>query len=518
MFAFGLEHASRMVLMLLKDPSGIVMFAAEVSPFAKVGGVGDVVGALSKALEKLGIVPTVVIPAYRDVLRNGYFDILSCRQVPEFDIQMGHMFERVDVFQARLPKTGVHVYMVGSTKYFDRPGIYDDPATGEGYPDNGERFLFFMKSGLDLLRRLGRPVDILHCHDSQTGLIPGILRTNHQKDSFFSNAGTLFTIHNLAYQGIYPKKTLHYAGIDYKHFYPMSPFEYWNKVNFMKAGILMADKVNTVSQTYADEIQTSHEYGFGLEGVLRSRKMDVSGIVNGIDYEEWNPQTDPFLPAHFSQEDFSGKEQCKESLLRHFNLPVHPDRIPLIGIVSRLADQKGFELLSEAIREIVELNVQMVVLGVGQLKYHDLLQGIASRYPDKIAVNLAFDNALAHKIEAGCDMFLMPSKYEPCGLGQLISLRYGTIPVVRATGGLADTVVDYGEENGTGFSFRGYSSREMMASLKEAFAVYADAARWRALMVRAMSQDWSWSRSAGQYRQLYQNIYLYRHPESGNAS
>jgi starch synthase len=503
--------------MIQKDPSGIIMFAAEITPFAKVGGVGDVVGALSKALEKLDVIPTVIIPGYRDVLNKDYFDIRSCKPAPEFNVRIGHRDERADIFQTRLHNTGVDVYMIGSQKYFDRPGIYDDPETGEGYRDNGERFLFFMRSGLELLRRLGKPVDIIHCHDSQAALIPGIIRTNCKEDSFFTDVGTLFTIHNLAYQGIFPKKTLHYAGIDYKHFYPMSPFEYWNKVNFMKAGILMADLVNTVSQTYADEIQTSHEYGFGLEGVLRSRRMDVSGIINGIDYEEWDPQTDPFIPAHFSSEDLSGKEKCKDDLLRHFNLSRHQKRIPLIGIVSRLADQKGLELLAEAIREIVGLNIQMVVLGVGQLKYHDLLERIALKYPDKIAVNLMFDNELAHRIEAGCDMFLMPSKYEPCGLSQLISLRYGTIPIVRATGGLADTVIDYGVGGGTGFSFREYSSGEMMRALKQALSVYADGDSWKDLMVRAMSQDWSWSKSAGEYKQLYRSIYLKRHPELGNA-
>lgn len=503
--------------MLQKDLSRIVMFSAEAVPFAKVGGLGDVVSALSKALKRLGADPVIVIPAYASVIQQDSFHIRRCRSVPEFDVRIGHATERAEIYQARF-NDSIDVYFIGSRKYFDRPGIYDDPNTGEGYRDNGIRFLFFMKSGLELLLRLETPVDIIHCHDSHAALIPGIIRTNYSQSPFFKNAGTLFTIHNLAYQGIYPKPVLRFAGIDDRHFYPMSPFEYWNKVNFMKAGILMADKVNTVSETYAVEIQTGREYGHGLEGVLRSRRMDVSGIVNGIDYEEWNPQSDPWIPAHYSANDLSGKGKCKEHLLQHIGLPPRRSRTPLIGMVSRLADQKGFDLLAQAIPDIMALNVQMVLLGVGQRKYHELLRKIALEYPDKIAVKLAFDDALAHRIEAGSDMLLMPSRYEPCGLSQLISLRYGTIPVVRATGGLADTVVPHEKKNGTGFSFEKYSVDAMTAALKQAVSVYSDESRWHALMIRAMAEDWSWNRSAEKYWRLYRNIYSRRHPESGNGA
>jgi len=364
--------------MVQNDPSRIVMFSAEAVPFAKVGGLGDVVGALPKALSKLGLDPVVVIPAYASVLEQDRFVINPCETVPEMDVRLGSETEKAEIFQAKMENPDVDVYLIGSRKYFNRSGIYGDPDTGEGYRDNGKRFLFFMKAGLELLPKLIDSVDIIHCHDSHTALIPGIISTNYSQDPFFKDVGTLFTIHNLAYQGIYPRKLLHYAGIDSKHFYPMSPFEFWNKVNFMKAGIALADKVNTVSQTYAVEIQTSHEFGNGLENVLQSRGKDVSGIVNGIDYEEWDPLSDPFIPARFSSSDLSGKEVCKESLLRHFGLPQHRERVPVIGIVSRLADQKGFELIEEAAQEIVALNMQMVILGVGQLKYHKLLNRIAA--------------------------------------------------------------------------------------------------------------------------------------------
>ena len=290
----------------------------------------------------------------------------------------------------------------------------------------------------------------------------------------------------------------------------MSPFEYWGQIN-LKAGIAFADKINTVSYTYSIEIQTSSEFGFGLEGVLQNRKKDISGIVNGIDYDEWNPETDPYIPAKFSVRDLSGKEKCKEHLLDDFGMHPSQSRVPLIGMVSRLADQKGFDLIAEAIEEIVALDLRLVILGTGQQKYHDLFQKIASRYPRKIGVRLSFDNEMAHKIEAGCDMFLMPSKFEPCGLNQLYSFRDGTIPIVRKTGGLADTVIPFDGEMGTGFTFSQYSAAEMIMAIKQALRVYSNWSRWQSLRTTAMSQDWSWSKSANQYMELYQRIHKKRH-------
>jgi starch synthase len=486
------------------------MFAAEASPYAKVGGLGDVVGALPKALEKQGARPVVVIPKYYPSYPED-LDLRRCKPVPGFDIPMGSSIEHADIYQSRFEGTSVDVYLIGSRRYFNRNGIYDDPATGEGYPDNMERFVFFMKSGLELLLRLELPVDIIHCHDYHTALIPGLIHANYRDDPLFAGTGTLLTIHNIAFQGVYSKESLYYAGIDLRHFYPMSPFEFWGQVNFMKAGIELADKVNTVSQTYATEIQKSAEFGLGLESALRDKRKDVSGIVNGIDYEEWNPATDPFIAARFSASDLSGKLKCKEYLLSHFGLPKLEKPVPLIGIVSRLADQKGFDLLEEAVEEIMSLDLQLVILGIGQQRFHDFFDRVAERYPEKAAVRLSFDNELAHQVEAGCDMFLMPSKFEPCGLNQLYSFRYGTIPIVRATGGLADTVIPYHDKGGTGFSFSEYSSREMMASVRQALAVFSDPARWRELMIRAMSQDWSWGKSAGEYMRLYRSIYRKRH-------
>jgi starch synthase len=487
------------------------MFAAEATPYAKVGGLGDVVGALPRALEKLGLKLKVIIPAYTSSVSRRTLPAVRRLSNLDLDIAMAASVEQAEVFHSRMDQAAVDVYLIGSGKYFDRKGIYDDPDTKEGYPDNMERFIFFMKSGLSLIEKLAEPVDIIHCHDSHTALIPGILKTSLFRNRFFSRVGTLLTIHNLAHQGVYPTEALDYAGIAAEEYFPMSPFEYWGQVNFLKAGIAFADKINTVSRTYAVEIQTSAEYGFGLEGSLQNRKEDVSGIINGIDYSEWNPETDPLLPANFSVHDLAGKAKCKEYLLECFGMQRAETRIPLIGIVSRLVDQKGFDLIAEAIEEIVDLDLQMVILGMGQQKYHDLLRSFASRYRGKIGIRLSFDNELAHKIEGGCDMFLMPSRFEPCGLNQLYSLRYGTIPIVRKTGGLADTVSEFDGGMGTGFTFSEYSAAAMMKAIHKALAVFSDSSVWKSLRIRAMSQDWSWAKSALRYRELYERIMQERH-------
>jgi starch synthase len=499
-----------------RDPTRIAVFSAEAAPFAKDGGLGDVVGALPKELRKMGVVLSLVLPGYASTLRQEAFGIHPCPTVKSLNVTMGNRAEHAEIFHSRLNHSDVDVYFIGSRKYFQRPGIYNNPRTGEGYRDNGIRFAFFMKAGLELLAGLGSPVDLIHCHDCQTALIPGIIKTYFRGDPFYRNVGTLLTIHNLAYQGIYPRKILHYAGIDGQYFYPMSPFEYWDKVNFMKAGILMADKVNTVSQTYAREIRSS-EFGYGLEGVLESRAEDLSGIVNGIDYEEWNPETDPIIAANFSAGNLRGKVKCKEDLLRRFRLPSIGKETPLIGVVSRLVEQKGLDLIEAAAAELAALKVQMVVLGVGQLKYHEMLHRIVSRYPDHFAVDLSFDNELAHKVQAGSDMFLMPSRYEPCGLSQLVSLRYGTIPIVRSTGGLADTIAPYENGEGTGFTFKAYSADEMLAAVEKALSIYSQCDRWQDLMVRAMGEDWSWKRSAKGYQRLYESIREYKRSGSGGV-
>jgi starch synthase len=486
----------------------VAMFTAEAFPYAKVGGLGDVLGSLPKKLDKLGIGITLMLPAYK-AIHHDRFDIHPYRPLPGFDVQIGSGFSPAEIYHTKMPGTNVEVFLIGSPDYFLRDGIYDDPLTHEGYADNMERFIFFMRAGLDLLCKLGRPVDIIHCHDWQTGLIPGLIQTTLRDDPYFARVGTLLTIHNLAYQGVFPKESLYWAGIDHTNFTTMSPFEFWGKVNFLKAGIEFSDYLSTVSENYALEIQSGPLYGCGLEGVLKKNRNKLCGIVNGIDYEEWNPETDPLIPAHFSAKDLSGKSRCKNEILKYFGLPRQDGRTALVGLVSRLADQKGFDLIAEAIKDISRLQLQMVILGTGQQKYHQMLKQMARDYPEKLAPKLAFDNRLAHQIEAGCDMFLMPSKYEPCGLNQLYSLRYGAVPIVRATGGLVDTVVNYDGENtnGTGFSFVNYSSGEMVTALRRALKVYSNPLEWEKIMIRGMKQDWSWERSARKYLRLYEKIY-----------
>jgi len=495
-------------------PLSIVQVAAEAHPFVKVGGLGDVVGALPKALEKLGVRPAILIPAYKSI-HHDEFSIRPYDPIPRFDVPMGAGSVIAEIYHTLVPGTGIEVFLVGCANYFFRDGIYDDPLTREGYLDNMERYIFFVKAGLSFLQRLGRRVDIIHCHDSQAALIPGLLQFNHRRDPIFERAGSLFTIHNLAYQGIYPKESLYWAGIDLRHFYYTSPFEFWGKVNFMKAGIQTADLLNTVSETYALEVQSTSEFGHGLEGVLRSRSRDLVGIVNGIDYVDWDPETDPALPAHYSSRDLSGKRICKSELLKQYGLPQEGDQVPLIGMVSRLADQKGLDLIAEAMEELVKCNLKIVFLGRGQQRYQDLLHYFASRHPRKVGTRIDFDNNLAHRIYAGCDMFLMPSRYEPCGLNQLISLRYGTVPIVRATGGLVDTVQDHSIDSGsgTGFRFESYSAGDMMNSIHRGLALYSDPVRWKQMVHRGMSQDWSWEESARNYMHLYERIFLRKHPE-----
>jgi starch synthase len=497
-------------------PLNVVMFAAEAFPFVKVGGLADVVGALPRMLEKLGATPVIVIPAYQDI-QHARFGIRPFDPVPWFDIPMGPRVERAEIFHTSLPDTGIDVFLIGCHDYFSRDGIYDNPVSGEGFVDNMQRYVFFMKAGLALLQRLRRRMDIIHCHDSQSALIPGFLRTNFRHDPFFASTGSLFTIHNLAYQGIYPKHSLFWAGIDPHHHHLGSPFEFYGQVNFMKVGIECSDMLNTVSASYALEIQ-SHEHGYGLDGVLRARQKVLHGIVNGIDYEEWNPGTDRHIPARYSPEDLSGKARCKAEVLKRFGLPESGMRVPLIGMVSRLADQKGFELLKQAEAEIASLDFSLVVLGRGQRRYHDLLSHLAALYPEKIAVRADFDDPLAHTIYAGADLLLVPSKYEPCGLNQLIALRYGTVPIVRATGGLVDTVRDYDSQNdaGTGFRFHQYSAQDLTIALRRALEVYANPPSWRRLIQRDMLEDWSWEESGRRYMELYRSIYRQKQEEQGN--
>jgi starch synthase len=490
----------------------ILIVTPEAVPFAKTGGLADVTGSLPKALSKLGHQVKVILPKYKTV-DEATFDLQEVGiSFPE--ISLGEKKEKIRLKSCRLPAsdgmnrmvhTEVEYLFIVNDKYYHRDELYKDKTTGFDYADNDERFIFFARGSLEVLKALNWQPDIIHANDWQSALIPACLKTSSAGDPFFAGTVTVFSIHNIAYQGNFPKDTFAKLGVAKDLFYPTSPFEFWGNVNFLKVGINYADVLSTVSERYAVEIQSSSEFGFGLEGVLRTRNPDLYGIVNGIDYEEWSPEKDKLIPHHYSKEDLSGKEKNKKALLEKCNLPKTRKNVPLIGIVSRLADQKGFDILAEVSDKLLSLDLRMVILGTGDEKYHKLFKQMEKKYPRKISVNLCFDNALAHLIEAGADMFLMPSRYEPCGLNQLYSLKYGTVPIVRQTGGLADTIQDYNPDTGegTGFVFKNYDSDELLEAVKRALQVYQKREVWTKLMKNGMQKDFSWQASARKYENLY---------------
>ncbi len=487
------------------NPShSIVHLSSEMAPFAKVGGLGDVVAALAAEQVRRGHRVIVAIPHYRDLAVPAGWKLtdLSGTRVPW---GMGH--EPAHFTMAEGPADQPSVLLVdhaGERRFFQRPGIYDDPQTREGYPDNAERFLFFTRAALEAVKGFGESFDIVHAHDQQAAWAPCFVRTHDAEDQAFVNTATVFTIHNLGYQGIVDPWVLGLAGFPRSSFYPHSPFEYHGRVNFMKVGILFSDLVSTVSPTYAREIQTSGEYGFGLEGVLRRRTGDVRGILNGIDDTEWDPATDRWLPAHFSREQLDGKRACRQALNLACGFPLEPEW-PVVGIVSRLVEQKGFDLLEAAERALCDLPARFVILGVGSPRYMEFFRRLAGERPWQWWFGTSHDEALAHRIEGGSDLFLMPSRYEPCGLNQLYSLRYGTIPVVRATGGLADTVREFDPitREGNGFVFEGFTSDEMVMALRRALAAHAEPELWHAAQLNGMARDSSWRVAADGYDRLY---------------
>jgi starch synthase len=479
----------------------ILMVAAEVHPLAKVGGLADVMGALPQALREQGHDVRIVLPFYKTV-REKVQSPAKVKGAEVFDVTLGDRTYPARAWKTRLPGTKVDVYLIESPNFFDRAGIYTDPATGEAYKDDAERFTFFSRAALRLAKLSEFSPDIIHCHDHQTGFIPAWAKYPPTSSGLPRGMKTVFTIHNLAYQGDYPKELGHKAGFGEEMLEEGSGLVIDGRVNMMRAGIAFADKITAVSPTYSKEIQTP-EFGYGLEGILKRRAADVVGILNGADYGVWNPEHDNFLACKFSLEKRQGKQKCRDSLVKSLGLTMGPEA-PLVGIVSRLVAQKGFDILSEVFDRLVDLGFGFAILGLGEKRYQDLLSEAARRHPGMVSLNLAFDEQLAHQIEAGCDMFLMPSKYEPCGLNQMYSMRYGTIPVVRATGGLADTVTDYADgEDSTGFVFKEYSGEALFKAMQRAGEVFKGREAWSAMVKRAMARDFSWARSARSYTELY---------------
>lgn len=487
------------------SPLRILCVSSEAVPFAKTGGLADVVGALPREVARLGHEVRLVLPRYGtiDSAAHGF------KEWGRLAVPTASGIVSAVVEEGSLPGSDVQVFTIGHDPFFARRGLYGE--AGADYPDNLERFAFFCRATLELLLALAKvsrwTPDVLHAHDWQAALSVVYLKSLYAKRPEFRKLGTLLTVHNLGYQGLFPKTAFAQTGLGADLFTPKT-LEFYGQVNLLKGGLVFADLLTTVSPTYSREIQTP-EFGAGLDGVLRERQDRLSGVVNGIDTETWNPATDPHLKARYSPSDLAGKRQCKEALQRELALPVRD--VPLLAVISRFTPQKGLDLVAAVLPELMRLDVQVALLGTGDPSLELQFQSFHMRYPDKIGVRIGFDDALAHAIEAGADLFLMPSRYEPCGLSQLYSLRYGTVPVVRKTGGLADTVVAYtpqtaAEGRATGFAFTDATPEALLTTILLALRVYADRAEWRGLMKAGMETDVSWTRSAETYVTLYRRV------------
>jgi starch synthase len=483
-----------------EKPLRIFFLSSEAVPFAKTGGLADVAGALPDALKRHGVDVHVGLPFYR-VAREGGFSTRPL--VSGLEVPLGSHVLKGRVVETRT-KEGVPVYLFEREDLFDRPNLY---ATSEGdYYDNLERFAYFSRAALLFARHMGTPPDVIHCHDWQTGLVPAYLKTLFRGDPFFEKSATLFTVHNIGYQGIFPEDKLAACGLPAEAFQPEG-VEYWGGISLLKAGMVYADALSTVSPSYAREIQTP-EFGLGMEGVLQKRAADLHGILNGVDYAVWSPEKDLHLSYPYDLSRLGEKARNKEALLDELGLKEGFKDRPLFGMISRLSAQKGSDLLVQVLEGIVGLGAGVVILGAGEEKYQTLLEKAACRNPDAVSLHIGFDESLAHRIMAGVDMLLIPSLYEPCGLTQMYALKYGTVPVVRATGGLEDTIISFepGTNQGNGFKFGPYTPEALMEAIEEAVRLYREPATWQALMTNAVKEDFSWDRSAQRYVELYQAI------------
>jgi starch synthase len=474
-------------------PMRILMIASEALPFAKTGGLADVLGALPVALARLGHEVDVVMPRYRGITAGEPAGAVTVR-----------LGGQVADAQIRIADAGrVRTIFIDHPPYFDRDYLYG--TAEQDYPDNPERFAFLSLAALEWAGSAPHRFDVVHGHDWQSGLAPVLLR-NGYAPATLANTPAVFTIHNLAYQGVFDASWLTRLGFGWS-LMRIDALEYWGRISYLKGGIMFSRMITTVSPRYAREIQTP-ELGFGFDGILRHRADDLVGILNGIEYDRWDPARDPYLPEPFDATRLAGKLAAKRMVLETFGMPAGAAALarPLVGLISRLVDQKGFDLIAEIADELPKLDASFVLLGSGDRRYEDLWLGLASRHPDRIGAMIGFDEPLAHRIEGGADLFLMPSRFEPCGLNQMYSLRYGTVPVVRAVGGLHDTVRNFNPRTGegTGFSFDEYSAQTLLDTLRSALGVYRDRETWRRIQQAGMTQDFSWDASARQYVKVYE--------------
>lgn len=473
----------------------ILFVASEGLPFSKTGGLADVIEALPKALAKQGHQVAVVLPRYRGTK-------VTTIIMPSVTVPMGRQLR----FPAILDGTvlqNVRYFFVDDPAYFDREGIYG--ASSGDYADNAARFGEFSRVAIEIAKHIWLP-DVIHCHDWQTGLVPVLLRTAYAADPVLRDIPVLFTIHNMGYHGQFPKEILESTGIPQSVFHT-DGMEFYGKVNFLKGGLVYADFLTTVSKRYAQEIQTP-EFGCGLDGVVRSRKERLSGILNGVDYSVWNPEKDPHIAVKYSAKDLTGKQLCKQALLDMYGLPPDHAARAVIGIVSRFVDQKGFDLIADKAHELMNEDLVLTVLGSGERRYEEMFLALAKAYPGRVGVKIAYDDKVAHAIEAGADMFLMPSRYEPCGLNQIYSLKYGTVPIVRATGGLDDTIEPFDLEHGTGtgFKFSEYTGAALLQCVQQALHHHEDVRIWKRIQLNGMAKDFSWKTSASEYGKLYEVV------------
>lgn len=472
----------------------ILFVASEAHPFIKTGGLGDVIGALPPSLKDLGVDVRVVIPNYKDIkeeIRN------NLKYIDSFDVKVGWRSQYCGILEYEYE--GVKFYLLDNEYYFKRGELY-------GYYDDGEKFAFFSRAVLEFIKHIDWTPDVIHCNDWQTAMVPVLHKLEYIKEDKFKKMKSILSIHNLFFKGMFSPDVLpELFGYDYEPFSNGS-LEHNGAVSFLKGGINYSDKVTTVSKTYAMEIKTP-EYGEALDGLLRYRGDFLEGIVNGIDYKEYNAETDKYIFANYGSEDSGNKKLNKEELQKELNLPINKD-VPMIGIVSRLTHQKGCDLIIRILDELMKEDIQVVVLGTGDHVYEESFKSFGYKYPEKISSNIRFSNELAHKIYASSDMFLMPSLFEPCGLGQLIALRYGSIPIVRETGGLKDTVIPYNEytEIGNGFGFRNYSHEELLNTVRYALNIFKNKDKWNRITKNAMESDNSWERSAKEYIRIYKEL------------
>ncbi len=478
-----------------------ILFAtSEAVPYAKTGGLADVCGTLPVELKKLGADIFIILPEYKGIRERFNLKPVGIEvSIPIYE-NGERVIKQAEVFVCEAGE--VPCYFIKRDEFFYRDYLY---ATPKGdYEDNATRFVFFSRAVVEFILKSGIEFNIIHCHDWQSALVPVYLKTLYCQEPIFKKTRSILTIHNLGYQGVFWKWDIKQIGLDWSYFTP-EYLEYYGKVNFLKGGIVFADKITTVSPSYAKEIQTP-EFGEGLEGVLRKRAKDIVGILNGIDYSIWNPETDAKIPANYSPADLSGKSICKKVLKEELGLS--DEDKPIVGCVSRLAYQKGVDIIAGAMKDIVDMGFQLVILGTGEEKYQEILRKEGEKFSGKVAVRIEFNDELAHKIEAGADIFLMPSRYEPCGLNQLISLKYGTVPVVRAVGGLKDTIEEFNPQTGqgTGFLFEKPEPEDMLRALARAREIYNSPSLWKKLMINGMKKDFSWKESARKYLELYRSL------------